>query len=240
MRINLLSKGLLALMFISVISLVSSCTGEEGAEPAIIDIPRDGLVAFYPFNGNANDESNVGEAANLDEVGGSPQLTTDRFGNANSAYSFDGVNDYLRVQDLEKLNFQNGFTFAVWAKSDNLSGVVLDTHAGWVQYINNYVAGYVNTSPTFTSYVDETKHGDWKFICFSFDASTKKTNLYVNSSLVKTETVPQENALYPVRLNDRIDIGTDSFNGLIDDVVIYNKALTSSAIEQIYIQNITK
>jgi len=45
-----------------------------------------GLVAHYPFNGNANDESGNGAT-----------LTTDRFGNANKAYSFDGVkNIFLR------------------------------------------------------------------------------------------------------------------------------------------------
>jgi len=49
---------------------------------------NDGLVAYYPFNGNANDESGNG---NNGTVNGAT-LTSDRFGNANSAYSFDGVN----------------------------------------------------------------------------------------------------------------------------------------------------
>jgi len=55
-----------------------------------------GLVAHYPFNGNANDESGN---ANHGTVNGATH-TTDRFGNANKAYCFDGVS-----------NSENMFTF---------------------------------------------------------------------------------------------------------------------------------
>ena len=49
-------------------------------------IPTDDLVAYYPFNGNANDESGNGNNGTIFRA----TLTTDRFGNANRAYSFDG------------------------------------------------------------------------------------------------------------------------------------------------------
>ncbi len=51
----------------------------------------DGLVAYYPFNGNANDESGNG---NNGIVHGAT-LTADRSGNANSAYSFNGIDNYI-------------------------------------------------------------------------------------------------------------------------------------------------
>ena len=51
----------------------------------------DGLVAYYPFNGNADDESGNG---NNGKVNGAT-LTTDRNGNANSAYDFDGNDDFI-------------------------------------------------------------------------------------------------------------------------------------------------
>lgn len=51
------------------------------------------LIAFYPFNGNANDESGNGNHGTV--YGAS--LVKDRFGNADSAYSFDGVNDYIDI-----------------------------------------------------------------------------------------------------------------------------------------------
>ena len=47
---------------------------------------NDGLVAYYPFNGNANDESGNGNHGIVDGAA----LSMDRFGNLNSAYLFDG------------------------------------------------------------------------------------------------------------------------------------------------------
>ena len=55
------------------------------------NVPTNGLVGWWPFNSNANDESGNG---NNGTVNGAI-LTTDRFGQANSAYSFDGVNDNI-------------------------------------------------------------------------------------------------------------------------------------------------
>ncbi|MFT3907934.1 MAG: hypothetical protein QM737_00795 [Ferruginibacter sp.] len=55
-----------------------------------------GLRAYYPFNGNTNDAS--GNGLNATQFNG-VQLTTDRFGNTNSAYYFDGIDDYMKVAD---------------------------------------------------------------------------------------------------------------------------------------------
>ncbi|MGD8780851.1 MAG: hypothetical protein PVH88_18035 [Ignavibacteria bacterium] len=57
--------------------------------------PENGLIAYYPFNGNANDES--GNGKNGIVLGAA--LTTDRFGSTNKAYTFDGVNDAIKLED---------------------------------------------------------------------------------------------------------------------------------------------
>ncbi|MFW9930969.1 MAG: hypothetical protein ACFFD1_16390, partial [Candidatus Thorarchaeota archaeon] len=69
-----------------------------------------GLVAYYPFNGNAKDESGNGNDGVI--IGAS--ATKDRFGTRNSAYSFDGVDDYIEVADSRSLNFTNSFTISAW------------------------------------------------------------------------------------------------------------------------------
>jgi hypothetical protein len=64
-------------------------------------VPSNGLVGYWGFNGNANDQSGNG---NNGTVNGAT-LTSDRFGNNNSAYSFDGSNTkhvYYIVQILSK------------------------------------------------------------------------------------------------------------------------------------------
>ena len=67
-------------------------------------VPTNGLVAFWPFNGNANDASGNG---NNGAVNGAT-LTTDRNGNANSAYNFDGANCSTRIDvNLNTSTIQN-------------------------------------------------------------------------------------------------------------------------------------
>lgn len=75
-------------------------------------VPSNGLVGWWPFNGNANDESGNG---NNGTVNGAT-LTSDRFGNAGKAYSFDGVDDVIIVQDDTTLQIRTGeITISVWA-----------------------------------------------------------------------------------------------------------------------------
>lgn len=68
------------------------------------------LVAFYPFDGNANDESGNGHNGTVYGA----TLVTDRLGNPNSAYSFDGLNDYILVPNHDSLNFQQSITVNFW------------------------------------------------------------------------------------------------------------------------------
>ena len=74
-------------------------------------VPTNGLVGYWPFNSNANDESGNG---NNGTVNGAT-LTTDRFGNPNAAYDFDGVNDYIVVPDVPMFSFGvEDFTVCYW------------------------------------------------------------------------------------------------------------------------------
>ena len=63
-------------------------------------VPTTGLVGYWPFNGNANDESGNG---NNGTVNGAT-LTTDRFGSANSAYSFNGNGNHIEIPNSPSLN----------------------------------------------------------------------------------------------------------------------------------------
>ncbi len=73
---------------------------------------RNGLVAYYPFNGNSNDESGNGvNAVNYNSV-----LTQDRFGNSNSAYSLNGFNSYLETGLISQMNGASKFSIGLWVK----------------------------------------------------------------------------------------------------------------------------
>ncbi|MBQ0016626.1 MAG: hypothetical protein KBT04_06545, partial [Bacteroidales bacterium] len=81
-------------------------------------VPTNGLVAYYPFSGNANDQSGNGNHGVLESVvGGSlPSLTTDRFGNAASAYKFGGFNNpnWIRVANNSALRFSSAKSISFW------------------------------------------------------------------------------------------------------------------------------
>ena len=72
-------------------------------------VPTNGLVGWWPFNGNANDESGNN---NNGTVNGAT-LTTDRIGIANSAYSFDGKSNNIIIQNSKSLN-PNSISLNVW------------------------------------------------------------------------------------------------------------------------------
>ncbi len=83
------------------------------ALPLSAQIPTNGLVGHWPFSGNASDASGNGHHGTLQ---GGPAPTVDRFGNQNQAYSFDGVDDYIKIPHHADLNLDQEFTISAWVK----------------------------------------------------------------------------------------------------------------------------
>jgi len=77
--------------------------------PDTVDLTR-GLVAYYPFNGNANDESGNGNNGTIN----GPVLADDRAGNSNSAYFFDGIDDYMDIGNDSSIKPQLPVSFSYW------------------------------------------------------------------------------------------------------------------------------
>jgi hypothetical protein len=75
------------------------------------------LAAYYPFNGNANDESGNGNHGTVNGL----VLTEDRFNIPNRAYRFNGTNGYIQVADDPSLDIRNENTLSAWI-NPTLSG----------------------------------------------------------------------------------------------------------------------
>lgn len=73
---------------------------------------ENGLQAYYPFDGNANDAS----GNNNHPIFNNATSTSDRFGNPNSAYHFNGVYQYMRIPNGPALNFKSEITLSVWVR----------------------------------------------------------------------------------------------------------------------------
>lgn len=207
----------------------------------------DGLVAYYPFNGNANDEST--NSNNGTVIGAT--LTSDRFGNSNSAYSFDG-NDYIDIGN----NFENSPTsisYSAWIKTSYdtpsaQANVILSRKETMVGSScmtllitqNEYASVGLNSHQHYTTwpeYAVAINDGNWHFVVATKNGDT--LTIYVDG--VAGGTFDDSLSLYST---DRFFIGLDKvwydvggygyFNGSIDDVRIYNKALTVSEIDALY------
>lgn len=206
-------------------------------------IPISGLIAYYPFNGNANDAS----GNNNNGVNYGAQLTTDRFGNPNSAYFFDGHNKFIAVPSSPSLTSPtNKLTMAAWAMvaGHTERHYILDkrlnfnTSAPYTSYVLFSAPEteiqtwqtFVSPSPSTTTGTSTLKENIWSFIVGVYDGANIK--VYVNGILEAT-TPCTGNIIYtdlPLYIG-AVDVKPKhSMYGKIDDVRIYNQALTQEEI----------
>jgi hypothetical protein len=217
-------------------------------------VPTNGLVGWWPFNGNANDESGNG---NNGTVNGAT-LTTDRFGVANKAYNFDG-NDWIELNLLPAINNSNEMAVSVWVKSSGTNSNT-NCNVGCSQYYfsRGYDGGngfFINTfqgnNPYFGCTVNgpfsggqgvvnpnntPIPHTQWNHLLINYDGVNIK--YYVNSLLVGTTPYTTNvgvgntsNAVFGRQFVPNYPYYTV---GKIDDGAIWNRALTQQEITALY------
>ncbi len=160
-------------------------------------VPTNGLVGWWPFNGNANDISGNG---NNGTVNGAT-LTTDRFGSSNSAYSFNGTSNFISIPDNNSLDFTTTYTISVWVQIPDYSTPQFPNgsgstdavrtilgkprSSGWTSgySINSVYEVYQGLSNNFT----HTNH-DGTFQSILASNSPLPLNSWINIIAVKTPT----------------------------------------------------
>ena len=201
-------------------------------------VPTSGLVGWWPFNGNANDESGNG---NNGTVNG-PTLTADRFGALNSAYYFSGSTiDIPHNPNLGIQQFQ-GFTVSIWALKESSISLthLIGKRPQSAQNFNWQIAdsdglqfsatvapdvfGAISTQPTNTQV--------WDHIVGIYDNGLWE--LYVNSQLVASA----QSSFFQADIDTPLAIGNSGgwggFLGNIDDVAIWNRALSTDELLALY------
>ena len=202
-----------------------------------------GLVGYWPFCGNANDDSGNG---NNGTVNGAT-LTTDRFGNSNSAYSFNGINSWIQVANSSILN-PVAITISAWIKPNdyyngNASFIV---NKGFDQNQGHYDLNIATSNqklrfvlgPNIYSESNSVMNlNEWKFITATITGLTMK--IYINGVLENTVTQSTNFGLGS-NIEDLYFGKMNSvnfpywFNGIIDDIGIWNRALTQEEITNLY------
>jgi hypothetical protein len=217
-------------------------------------VPTNGLVGYWPFNENANDESGNG---NNGTVNGAT-LTTDRFGNSNKAYSFDGVDDYVQIANNISLEPNSSISISAWvfldpSQTTNFPPIIskeggmswgytsyalIGGNAGLNQLgdiglqVTTNNGGYQWTGVTGASFLNQ-----WVFVTGIYDGSNMK--IYHNGSLTsttpKTGNIQYENYLLTIARSMANSTSIFSFfKGNIDDIGIWNRALTPQEISDLY------
>jgi hypothetical protein len=214
---------------------------------ASFTLPTNGLVAYYPFNGNANDGStNLNHGTVVGAI-----LTTNRFGTANSAYYFDGVSNYIHITG--GIPITNTFTISFWAYSEKSSGysnILCDgsSSAGGADFLINFRGtsigiradknaplNYEDSSPPSLTGLDILNK--WVHVVWVMDPTSSK--IYLNNNLIATINEAGTNEGF----HDAISVigarqvwGSPDyfFLGKLDDIIIYNRVLSDNEINILY------
>ncbi|WP_299161947.1 thrombospondin type 3 repeat-containing protein [uncultured Eudoraea sp.] len=210
-------------------------------------LPTDGIVAWYPFNGNSND----GTGNNNNGIINGPVLSTDRKGNNNSSYYFDGVDDYINVTNPTVLNFQANQSFSVsfYYNSDSDMpmdfGGIISRHAlinsqpyfGWQITRTKNELAYETMNGCFDFNLDALSHSQWSHYVFVFDRLIGNLKVYKNGSIIVNDDCSgiTENMITDYDLKIGADREGKNFSkGKIDDIGIWNRKLTVQEIQNIY------
>ncbi len=218
-----------------------------------------GLRGYYPFNGNAVDESGN---ENHGTVHGTT-LTEDRFGNPDSAYSFDGYGDFISIDDGTDFNFSYSFSISLWVKPESrqveYAAIIDKSHPNdinmngckgfavqqWSNETNSYCFGVAIKYPNrceessgISCYGIDLNANDWSHLCIIRDYDLVR--VYVNDVLASTCTGSSDSVSGNGKLP--LSIGAVNFlygrgrffKGVIDDVRIYDRALFDSEIEELH------
>lgn len=204
-----------------------------------------GLIANWPFDGNAQD---AGNPLHHGTVNGA-QTAPDRFGNTNNAYSFS-EKSYIDCGTDTTLNVKD-FSISAWVKTDNYTiNSTVQTIAAKLRQSTDTVISYaINLYDFYPSLFINGGSGNqimvqanafltpdrWYHITatHSYENGSK---MYINGSLqkhneTKIDPLKVANAHFKI---GRSDFAPDQFNGRIDDIRIYNKEINECTVESLY------
>jgi hypothetical protein len=213
------------------ILLAVAATGPSRANADLVS----GSVASYPFNGDASDASGNG---NNGVVFGAT-ATQFRFGHSNGAFSFDGVDDYVRTLDSASLNITGDFAVSAWIRTSDagIGGIIfsnmLETspHDGYSIRLTSGGSLYLLSGDQALFGSGSVTTGNWTHVGVVLSGTTAR--LYVDDVLNASGTVgvPTSSSV-----DQTIGASYSPFyfwSGSLDDVRIYNRALSPAEIHQL-------
>ena len=221
---------------VAVYALALSSTQIRDITRGTLTVPR---AAYYDFNGDAIDGSGNGH----DGVVIGASFTQDRSGVNNRALALDG-SDHVLVSDHADFQITGQLTVMAWVKetAPGTFAKVLSRRSGNYFYFlgvdNGHPYGGIGDGASFvvTRKSISMPPGVWHHIAFIYNQTAGTIQIYYDGIVDKTDVT----IILPAMDNIDLTIGGDSegtgnfFEGLIDEVAVYDTALTDDEIRQIY------
>ena len=206
---------------------------------------QSGLVAWYPFDGNASDMSGNG---NHGTVNGAT-LGTDRHGQLNKAYSFDGVNDKIEISGYKGITGNLARTVSCWFRGNQTNGqggyLIRWGSDGaqkrwWCVFNNassdgNPLGLRLSISHGYKVGTTNILSSNWYFFTVSMESNSNLSvvDLYLNGQIENPSHTFNPQVLVATGNLWDVNIGND-FNGSIDDIRIYDRALSATEVLALY------
>ncbi len=215
---------------------------------------EDDLILYLPMNGNAMDESGENVPTKVE----GPVVTADRYGNPIKAYLFNGFDDNINLNNNEPLITSKQFTICMWARIDGRSTALASQNNSLFEQrdhfkdspvVIHFNADYnkvtrfvVRSSAENALYRVDTPYpgdGSWHFYTAMID-DEKNMHVFIDGQLRGSSKLLNDGN-FTQGIN-RVNIGAHhpesiiygAFNGAIDEVFIYNRALNLCEIEALY------
>ncbi len=246
-------KALKLISIILLLLLLNACSNSSDNKDTedTKDIPKvgsdliidtAGLVLYLPFSGNAEDKSTTLNHTSVD----GPLPTTDRTNTEDMAYEFDGDDDAIELPHHNAYNITKEISLTAWIyptqiKSQTIirKGAAVNGPTTSPYSLSLSGSGDIILSLNIDDKVTQLRKRNydinkWSHIVGTYDGETMK--LYINglleeSLLITGELNTNEDALL---IGSRLKISSSTFKGKIDDIMIYNKSLSSEYIKTLF------
>lgn len=208
------------------------------------DIPPSGLIAYYPFSGTPNDASGYGHnGTNSGAI-----LTTDRFGGTNLAYHFNGTSSVISVAPSPSFELTTNITIAAWVRraSSGRNDPILCKDKNQPGGTSNFTFRFdPNDRLAFWFWVSGWYGGEsasiltdpnWHQVAVTYDG--QQISFYIDGRGAGTvaETTPMLPQNEPLQIGQDQSVGPPfaSFSGDLDEVALFNRALSPSEVQALY------
>ncbi len=219
-----------------------------------------GLVGHWTFDGKDTVWTSATAATTLDKSGNGLTATLSNMsrssstvlGKAGQGFKFDGSNDYIRTSVNALLDLETARTVSLWMNVRDHTGSYAVAIAGgslsccgtewYIAHDNQYSTNKIDVKHTGVTQQTSLKTispNKWYYVTWTYDGTTSR--LYIDGTLESSTAMAGPASEYSNDVHIGASEGaTNLFPGTLDDIRIYNRALTASEVTQLYNQGATK